>query len=133
ADDDHAVEPNVAMYAIFCELVKGGVVCAEDPAANWAYMIDQCSSLENRVRAVLHSIDSLQVSLAKALILDRTRLAEAQAAQNIIPANRVFLDAFLTDVRPILHVARLEKDLPLDPVVAYDESGYQQQIEQERG
>lgn len=133
ADDDHAVEPNVAMYAIFCELVGGGVICADDAARNWAYMIDQCSSLESRIRAVLHSIDSLQVSLAKALVLDRSRLEEARDGQDIIPANRVFLDAFLTDVRPILHVARLEKDLPLDPVVAYDEGGYQAQIERERG
>jgi L-rhamnose isomerase/sugar isomerase len=75
ADDDHAVEPNIAMYAIFCELVRGEVVCNEDASRNWAYMIDQCSSLENRVRAVLHSIDSLQVSLARALVLDREALA----------------------------------------------------------
>lgn len=132
ADDDHAVEPNIPLYAIFCELVKGDVVCADDPARNWAYMIDQCSSLENRIRAVLHSIDSLQTSLAKALILDRPRLKELQGRQEIIPANRVFLDAFLTDVRPILHTARLEQGLRPDPVAAYDESGYQQRIERER-
>jgi len=133
ADDDHAVEPNLSMYAIFCELVQGGVVCAEDPARNWAYMIDQCSSLENRIRAILHSIDSLQVSLAKALILDRRTLAECQDAQQIIPANRVFLDAFLTDVRPIVRLARLEKGLEPDPLLAYEASGYQAQIEKERG
>jgi len=133
ADDDHAVEPNRDMFAIFCELVQGGVVCAEDPSRNWAYMIDQCSSLENRIHAVIHSIDSLQVSLAKALILDREKLHALQETQDIIPANRVFLDAFLTDVRPILGMARLEKDLPLDPVVAYCEGGYQEKIEQERG
>ncbi len=77
ADDDHSVEPNLSMFAIFCELVAGGVVCAADPARNWAYMIDQCSSLENRIHAVLHSIDSLQVSLAKALVLDRARAGRA--------------------------------------------------------
>jgi len=132
ADDDHAVEPNIPMYGIFAELVKGGVVCAEDPDDNWAYMIDQCSSLENRIHAVLHSIDSLQVSLTKALVLDRAALEELQATRDIIPANRLFLDAFLTDVRPILRMARLEKGLPLDPVLAYDQSGYQQKIEGER-
>jgi len=47
ADDDHAVEPNLQIYAVFCELVKGNVVANEDPERNWAYMIDQCSSLEN--------------------------------------------------------------------------------------
>lgn len=132
ADDDHSVEPNIAMYAIFAELVKGGVVCADDAADNWAYMIDQCSSLENRIHAVLHSIDSLQVSLARALILDRTALAGRQSKQDIIQANRIFLDAFLTDVRPILYMARMEQDLPLDPVDAYQASGYQEKIEEER-
>ncbi len=132
ADDDHAVEPNISMYAIFCELVAGGVVCAQDPERNWAYMIDQASSLENRIRAVLHSVDSLQVSLAKALVLNRERLRELQEEQKIIPANREFLKGFLTDVRPILWQARLEQDLPLDPVEAYDADGYQERIERER-
>jgi len=132
ADDDHAVEPNLPMYAIFCELVKGDVVCSDRPERNWAYMIDQCSSLENRIRAVLHSIDSLLVSLARALALDQDKLRELQADQQIIPANRVLLDAFLTDVRPILYMARLERDLPLDPVAAFDASDYRKQIEQER-
>ena len=95
-------------------------------------MIDQCSSLENRIRAVLHSTDSLQISLAKALIVDRKRLQAMQEEHNIIGANRVLLDAFLTDVRPILQVVRVEQELPLDPVQAFDESGYQQKIEKER-
>jgi len=133
ADDDHAVEPNISMYAVFCELVRADVVTNADPGRNWAYMVDQCSALENRIRAVLHTVDSLQISLAKALILDRARLQEMQADANILGANRVFLDAFLTDVRPIVQMVRLERGLPLDPVQAYDESGYQQQIEKERG
>ncbi len=133
ADDDHSLEPNLSMYAIFCELVQGGVVCSGDPSRDWAYMIDQCSSLENRILAVLHSIDSLQVSLAKALVLDLPGLRELQDAQEIMRANRAFLDAFLTDVRPILWMARLEKGLQPDPVEAYVASGYQGRIEQERG
>jgi L-rhamnose isomerase/sugar isomerase len=133
ADDDHSVEPNIQMYAIFCELVAGGVVAAQDAARNWAYMIDQCSGLENRMQAILHSVDSLQVSLAKALLLDQQALKAEQDAQRIIPANRVFLDAFLADVRPVVAMARIEQGLQPDPVVAYDQSGYQEKIEKERG
>jgi L-rhamnose isomerase/sugar isomerase len=132
ADDDHAVEPNRSMYAIFCELVQADAVTNEDPTRNWAYMVDQCSSLENRIRAVLHTIDSLMISHAKALILDRSRLEEMRGERNIIGANRVFLDAFLTDVRPIVQMARIEQDLPADPVKGYDQSGYQARIEAER-
>jgi L-rhamnose isomerase/sugar isomerase len=133
ADDDHAVEPNLPMYAIFCELVKADVVVNRKSSRNWAYMIDQCSSIENRIHAVLHTVDSLQISFAKALVLDRKGLKERQAEHDIIGANRVYLDAFLTDVRPILRMARMERDLPLDPVAGYNASGYQQKIEKERG
>ncbi len=133
ADDDHAVEPNIRIYAIFCELVKADLVTNPDPGRNWFYMVDQCSSLENRMRAVLHTIDSLQISLARALVLDREQLEAMQSKHRIVAANRVFLDAFLTDVRPIVQMARLEQGLPLDPVESYDASGYQQKIERERG
>ena len=132
ADDDHAVEPNITMYAVFCELVKGNVIFNERPEKNWSYVIDQSSSLENRIPAVLHSIDSLQISLARALTLDWPLLQEMQSRQEIMAANRVFLDAFLRDVRPIVQTARVEQGLPPDPVVGYDQSGYQQKIEAER-
>ncbi|MFC1582920.1 L-rhamnose isomerase [Planctomycetota bacterium] len=129
ADDDHSVEPGLRMFEIFCELVAGKVVNGD---AAWAYMIDQCSGLENRVHAVLHSVDSLQISLARALIVDRAALAERQADNDIIRANRVLLDAFNTDVRSLVAQARLEKGGAADPVEAYVASGYQEKINEER-
>lgn len=132
ADDDQAVEPNREMFDIFCELVQADAVTGSQPGRRWAYMVDQCSSLENRIRACLHTIDSLMVTHAKALVLDRNRLEEARAAQDIMRAHRTYLDAFLTDVRPIVKMARLEKGLPTDPIEAYDSCGYQARIEAER-
>jgi len=133
ADDDHAVEPNPEMARIFYELVQGQVILNEDSSKNWAYMIDQCSSRENRMHAILHSVDSLQISLARAMLVDTKRLEDYQKRDEIIRANRLFNTALLlTDVRPIVGAARLEKNLPLDPVDAYVESGYQDKIESER-
>ena len=133
ADDDHAVEPNPEMARIFYELVQGQVILNNDPSKNWAYMIDQCSGRENRMHAILHSIDSLQISLARALLVDTKQLEDYQQKDEIIRANRLFNDALLlADVRPIVGAARLEKNLPLDPVDAYVESGYQDKIESER-
>ncbi|HPP30446.1 MAG TPA: L-rhamnose isomerase [bacterium] len=129
ADDDHAVEPNEVLARIFYELVKGDVVVSEKKK-NWAYMIDQASGRENRIHALLHSIDSLQLSLAKATIVNTEKIEEFRENDEIILANRLFNDAVLNaDVRPIVAQARLEKGLPLDPVKAYMESGYQQKIE----
>ncbi len=71
-------------------------------------------------------------SYAKALIVDSTALRNRQEANEIVLANRTLNDAFLTDVRPILGMARMEKGLPPDPVKAYVKSGYQKKIEQQR-
>jgi len=132
ADDDHAVEPNMQLFRIFHELAAGGVIGNTDPRRDWAYMIDQCSALENRIQAVLHSVDSLMISYAKALIVDEESLRKYQRKNEIMLANRVLLDAFLTDVRPLVQMVRMEKGLPLDPVNAYVKSGYQEKIEKER-
>ncbi len=130
ADDDHSVEPNPQMARIFYELVSGDVIFNEDPSKNWGYMIDQCSGRENRIHAILHSIDSLQLSLAKALLVDQKSLRIHQSNDEIVLSNRMFNDALINaDVRPIVAQARMEKELPIDPVAAYVKSGYQQRIE----
>ena len=133
ADDDHSVEPNPEMARIFYELVAGGVVANEDKTKNWAYMIDQCSGRENRMHAILHSIDSLQNSLAKAMLVNQGKLHYLQKADEVLLANRLLNDAIMNaDARPIVAKARVEKNLPVDPVVAYIETGYQKKIEATR-
>ena len=130
ADDDHAVEPNAEIARILYELIAGDVLFSKN---KWALMIDQCSSRENRIHAVIHSIDSLQNSLVKAMLVNRQLLSEYQRDDEIILANRLFNDALMNaDVRPIVAMARINKNLPIDPVMAYYKSGYQQKIELER-
>jgi L-rhamnose isomerase / sugar isomerase len=130
ADDDHAVEPNPQIARIFYELFVGGGFSKKN---KWALMIDQCSSRENRMHAILHSIDSLQISLAKAVLVNQDVIVNYQKADEIILANRIFNDAIMNaDVRPIVGKARLNKHLPLDPVIAYYKSNYQKNIEKER-
>ncbi|HPC29815.1 MAG TPA: L-rhamnose isomerase [Candidatus Ratteibacteria bacterium] len=134
ADDDESVEPNPEMARIFYELVKGDVVVNSDTKKNWAYMIDQCGGRENRIQALLHSVDSLQLSLAKGMLVQTEKLSEYQEKDEIILANRLFNNPIINaDVRPIVLKARLEKNLPLDPIDAYIESGYQKKIESSRG
>jgi L-rhamnose isomerase/sugar isomerase len=133
ADDDHAVEPNPELARIMYELVAGDVLLSQDPRRNWAFMIDQASPRENRIMAVLHSVDSLQLALARAMLVDREKLRARQQADDIIGANGLFNEATMnTDVRPVVARARMEKEVPVDPVGAYVESGYQQKIERER-
>ncbi len=134
ADDDHAVEPTPEMARIFYELVKGDVIINQNQKKNWAYMIDQASGRENRIQALVHSVDSLQLSLAKGILVETEKLSILQDTDEIISANILFNNATINaDVRPIVAKARLEKNLPVDPVKAYIESGYQKKIEAERG
>lgn len=133
ADDDLSVEPNLQMARIFYELVKGNVICNKDEEKNWAYMIDQACSRENRFHSILNSIDSLQISLARSILVNSEKIEKFQKDDEIILANREFNKAIsLCDVRPIVYKARLEKGLPYDPLKAYIESGYQKKIEEER-
>lgn len=133
ADDDHSVEPNPEMARIFYELVKGNVVVNADAKKNWAYMIDQCGGRENRIQALLHSVDSLQLSLAKAMLVQTEKLADYQDADEIILANRLFNNAIINaDVRPIVAKARIELGVAVDPVEEFIRSGYQKKIEKER-
>ncbi len=130
ADDDHAVEPNPQIARIFYELLVGGGLSEKN---KWSMMIDQCSSRENRMHAILHSIDSLQNSLAKAILVNQKVIEKYQKADEIILSNRFFNDAIINaDVRPVVAKARLKKNLPLDPVIEYFKSGYQEKIEKER-
>jgi len=130
ADDDQALEPNPENARIFYELVVGDVLFNPDPEKNWAFMIDQCSSREKRMHAILHSVDSLQKSLARALLVDQDLLIKYQYEDEIILANRAFNNALMdADVRPIVAKARMQKELPIDPVEEYVRSGYQRKIE----
>jgi len=131
ADDDHAVEPNMHIARIFYELVKEKVIC--NKGRDWTYMIDQVCGRENRFHSILHSIDSLQISLARAVLTDSEKIKEYQKKDEIILANRTFNTSIsLCDVRPIVFRARIEKNLPIDPIKTYIESKYQEKIERER-
>jgi L-rhamnose isomerase/sugar isomerase len=65
---------------------------------------------------------------ARALLVDTDALAAAQEAGDVLGANGIFMDAFYTDVRPALQQWRTERGLPADPMKAFAESGYQQQV-----
>ena len=47
-------------------------------------------------------------------------------------ANAVLMDAYDTDVRPLLAELRLEQDLPAEPVTAFESSGYAELISSQR-
>jgi L-rhamnose isomerase/sugar isomerase len=51
---------------------------------------------------------------------------------DVLEANRIFMDAFYTDVRPALAEWRESRGLPADPMAAFAASGYLSQIAADR-
>jgi L-rhamnose isomerase / sugar isomerase len=132
ADDDLIVGSlnPFDLFLIFNELVAAH---AQNADYRIDYMIDQSHNIEPKVEAMIQSVVNIQSAHAKALLVDRPRLAAAQAACDTLEAYRVLRDAFETDVRPLLARARVEMGLEPDPIIAFRNSGYAQRVAQERG
>ena len=129
ADDDlivGSVDP-FELFRIMAELTHG------DELDRVALLIDQSHNVEGKIDAMIQSVVNIQTAYAKALLLDRPRLAEAQMVGDVLGAHRVLLDAYETDVRPLLARYRERRGLPADPVTAFREGGYAEQRTAERG
>ncbi|MGH3392143.1 MAG: L-rhamnose isomerase, partial [Actinomadura sp.] len=97
-----------------------------------AFMLDQCHNIEPKIPGQIRSVMNVQEATAKALLVDTEALRKAQDAGDVLGANAVFMDAYNTDVRPLLAELREEMGLDPDPVAAYHRSGYFEKIAAER-
>jgi len=129
--DDDLIVGTINPLELF--LIYNELVAAGDAAKDVAYMIDQSHVIEPKIEAMVQSVINIQVAYAKALIVDRTCLHEKQAAHDVLGAHRVLMDAFETDVRPLLAQVREEMGLHPNPIAALRQSGYEAKIAAERG
>ncbi len=131
ADDDlivGAADP-FQLFRIMYEVIRGGGYGADSDVA---FMLDQCHNIEAKVPGQIRSVLNVQEMTARALLVDTEALAAAQVEGDVLGANAVVMDAFYTDVRADLAGWREQRGLPGDPMRAYRESGYQEQIETDR-
>ncbi|MEU0153998.1 L-rhamnose isomerase [Micromonospora fulviviridis] len=123
ADDDLMVgsaDP-FQLFRIMHEIVRGDAL---RPEAGIAFMLDQCHNIEPKIPAIIRSVLNVQEATAKALLVDAAALAAAQHAGDVLGANAVLMDAYNTDVRPLLAELRTDLGLDPDPMAAYARSGY---------
>ena len=131
ADDDlmvGAADP-FQLFRIMHEVVAADAL---RPEAGVAFMLDQCHNIEPKIPAQIRSVMNVQEAVAKALLVDTGALAVAQLAGDVLAANAALMDAYNTDVRPLLAELRAEMGLAPDPVAAYLASGYGEKIISER-
>ena len=121
-DDDltvGSIEP-YALFLMFGELLEAGG--GRMPAA--AYMIDESHNLKDPLEDLIQATDTIQLTLALALCVNRTDLADAQQANDPARAAEILHRAFRTDVRPLVAEARRRNGAALDPLATYRDVGY---------
>jgi L-rhamnose isomerase / sugar isomerase len=128
ADDDlivGSIDP-FELFRIMREITRGG-------GDDVAFMIDQSHNVEGKIDAMIQSVMNVQTAYAKALLVDDERLAAAQREGDVLGAHRVLLEAFETDVRPLLAKLRESLGVESDPVAAFRAGGYAERLADERG
>lgn len=132
ADDDlmvGAADP-FQLFRILNEIVSLEALDTRQSGVN--FMLDQCHNLEDKIPGEIRSALNVQEQTARALLVDRQALARAQADHDVLAANGVLMDAYNTDVRPMLAELREEQGLDPDPLAAFLRSGYMQKVAEER-
>ncbi|WP_353650040.1 L-rhamnose isomerase [Nakamurella sp. A5-74] len=131
ADDDLMVgsaDP-FALFRIMFEIAQAGAVL---PDAGVAFMLDQCHNIEAKIPGQIRSVMNVQEATAKALLVDLAALAGARSSGDVLAANAIVMDAYSSDVRPLLAAVREEQGLAPDPMAAFAASGYTEKIVSER-
>ncbi|MCJ7789171.1 MAG: L-rhamnose isomerase [Candidatus Atribacteria bacterium] len=130
ADDDLTVG-SINPYEFF--LIFNELVSAKDNGikANIVYMIDQCHNFKPKIEEMIQSVENIQKTYAKALIVDRESLKNYQQKNDIVMAEKMLNEAFETDVMPLLFKVREEMGLPLYPLEFFRNSGYINKLKRE--
>jgi L-rhamnose isomerase / sugar isomerase len=127
--DSGSIDPH-QLFLIFNELVEAKL----NPRAGFspAYMIDQSHNVTDPIESLIGSAEAIAEAYAKALIVDREALHQAQAENDAMMAFQALRAAYRTDVTPIVAMARWEAGGAIDALAAYRASGWRARKAQER-
>ena len=131
-DDDldaGSINPH-QLYLVFNELVEA----EHNPREGFspAYMIDQSHNVTDPIESMVSSADAIVSALAKALLVDRDALRDAQECNDVMAAFQALRAGYNVDVWPIVAMARHETGGAIDMIDAYRTSGWRARKAQER-
>jgi L-rhamnose isomerase / sugar isomerase len=101
-------------------------------AADIAYMVDQSHNLKGKIEAMIQTVCTAQELCARAALVDHERLEQLQQSCALVDAEETLRGAFWVDTRGIVAEWRKSKKLPADPLLAFRQSGYLEQVTRER-
>jgi L-rhamnose isomerase / sugar isomerase len=128
--DDDLIVGSIDPFELFRIMRE---IAAADAAQDISFMIDQSHNVEGKIDAMIQSVVNIQTAYAKALLVDELRLADAQLSGDVLGAHRILVEAFETDVRPLLGRLREQLGVPDDPAAAFRDGGYRDARARERG
>ncbi len=132
--DDDLIVGSINPFELFCIFneITGAAADGNANAGHIAYMIDQSHNIEPKIEAMVQSVLNIQSAYAKALLVDRRALRQAQEAGDVLAAYRELQAAYETDVRPLLVEVRRRQGLDPDPIAVLRASGYVERVARER-
>jgi L-rhamnose isomerase/sugar isomerase len=120
------------LFLIFCELVGG----AEDGMQAWdliSWMIDASHNTKDPIEDLIQALEGISQAYAKALLVDRKKLRNLQMDGDVVGAQEVLQEAYLTDVRPLLREARVQSGGEADPLGYYRREKIREKLIAQRG
>jgi L-rhamnose isomerase/sugar isomerase len=121
------------LFLIFNELVEGMDAKNMNHAMDLAWMIDASHNVKDPLEDLLQSLEAIQIAYAKALLVDRKKLVEAQNNNDVVTAQEIIQQAFNSDVRPLVAEARLLDGGALNPLSVYRNEKVREELMKERG
>lgn len=106
------------LFLIFCELTNG----AEEKAQTWesiSWMIDASHNTKDPLEDLIQALESISQAFTKSLLVDRKKLNQCQLEGDVVGAQEILQDAFLTDVRSLVREARIQSGGEADPLDYY--------------
>ncbi len=121
------------LFLIFNELVEGLDERGMDHARDLGWMIDASHNVKDPLEDLLQSVESIMISYAQALTVDREKLNEAQQRNDVTAAQEILQHTFRTDLRPLVAEARRRSGGALNPLQLFRELKVREQLIKERG
>ncbi|HMQ47882.1 MAG TPA: TIM barrel protein [Saprospiraceae bacterium] len=120
------------LFLIFQELVDA----MNDPQVKnppLAWMIDASHNTKDSLEDLLQSVQNILCAYAKALLVDRESLYQAQESNDVVAAEELLRDAFATDVRPLVVEAMRQSGAAMDPIRVFRRLKIRERLIEKRG
>ncbi|WP_423146164.1 sugar isomerase [Rubrolithibacter danxiaensis] len=121
------------LFLIFNELVEGMDVRGMEHATSLGWMIDASHNVKDPLEDLLQSVEAIMIAYTQALLIDRTALAEAQLANDVVRCQEILQEAFRTDVRPIVAEAHVRAGAAIQPLEVFRTLKVRENLIKERG